>query len=88
MVWEGADEWLQVVKRNVAVPVEYHDWTRLSETRRREELDQLLERDRAAGLDLGTAPLMLSVGVSTGSLIIGVGSGVVVGRVFRLMGPG
>jgi amino acid adenylation domain-containing protein len=58
VVWEGADEWLQVVKRNVAVPVEYHDWTRLSETRRREELDQLLERDRAAGLDLGTAPLM------------------------------
>ncbi|HEU0088339.1 MAG TPA: non-ribosomal peptide synthase/polyketide synthase [Pseudonocardiaceae bacterium] len=58
VVWEGVAEWLQVVQREVTVPVGYHDWTWLSDVQRQEELARLLARDRAEGLDLGTAPLM------------------------------
>ncbi|OLB76498.1 MAG: hypothetical protein AUI14_18580 [Actinobacteria bacterium 13_2_20CM_2_71_6] len=58
VVWEGFDEPLQVVRRTARVPVSYLDWTGLSEERRTDERRLLLARDRAAGLDLGTAPLM------------------------------
>ncbi|MGH3907542.1 MAG: non-ribosomal peptide synthase/polyketide synthase, partial [Pseudonocardiaceae bacterium] len=58
VVWEGMIEWLQVVQRDVPVPVGYHDWTQLSDAQCQEELLRLLARDRTEGLDLGTAPLM------------------------------
>jgi amino acid adenylation domain-containing protein/non-ribosomal peptide synthase protein (TIGR01720 family) len=58
VIWDGMTEWLQVVQRDVTVPVGYLDWTRLSDIQRHEELARLLARDRAEGLDLGTAPLM------------------------------
>ncbi|WP_433273364.1 non-ribosomal peptide synthase/polyketide synthase [Actinosynnema sp. CS-041913] len=47
IVWEGVDEPLQVVHRDVVVPVEYAPVT-----------DELVERDAEAGLDLTHAPLM------------------------------
>jgi amino acid adenylation domain-containing protein len=58
MVWEGVVEPLEVVYRDVILPVTSIDWTHLSETERRAELQQLLIEDRAKGFDLGSAPLM------------------------------
>ncbi|WP_268891514.1 non-ribosomal peptide synthase/polyketide synthase [Lentzea tibetensis] len=53
-VWEGVPEPLQVVCRDVRLPVAHLDWRATGE----DELPALLERDRTAGIDLGTAPLM------------------------------
>ncbi|MEV6827024.1 non-ribosomal peptide synthase/polyketide synthase [Amycolatopsis sp. NPDC051102] len=53
VVWDGVDEPVQVVHRQVALPVEYRDWTTAPE-----DLETVLAADRAAGLDLGTVPLM------------------------------
>jgi amino acid adenylation domain-containing protein/non-ribosomal peptide synthase protein (TIGR01720 family) len=58
VVWEGVSEPLQVVRREVTLPVTHLDWSDLSETERWEELERLLAADRAAGLDLGVAPLL------------------------------
>jgi amino acid adenylation domain-containing protein len=58
VVWEGVAEPLQIVHREVAVPVTHHDWTGLDEAQRRDALSELLDRDRAEGLDLSRPPLM------------------------------
>ncbi|MGH3903464.1 MAG: non-ribosomal peptide synthase/polyketide synthase, partial [Pseudonocardiaceae bacterium] len=58
VVWEGVAEPVQLVHREVTVPITYLDWTRLSDAVREEELERLLDRDRAEGLDLGVAPLL------------------------------
>ncbi|MFI9009949.1 non-ribosomal peptide synthase/polyketide synthase [Actinosynnema sp. NPDC053489] len=58
IAWEGLPEPLQLVRHRVTLPVAYLDWTGLDDAGREEELRGYLERDRAAGLDLGTAPLM------------------------------
>jgi len=58
VVWDGVEVPLQIVQRQVSVPVTYLDWTPLSRTQRHEELTRFLARDRAQGLDLGTAPLL------------------------------
>ncbi|MFC0530993.1 condensation domain-containing protein, partial [Phytohabitans kaempferiae] len=57
MVWEGVPEPVQVVHRRVVVPVEYLDWTGLSEAGQEEAARAYLEADRARGMDLRTAPL-------------------------------
>jgi amino acid adenylation domain-containing protein/non-ribosomal peptide synthase protein (TIGR01720 family) len=57
VVWEGLDQPLQVVARQVTVPVTCLDWTQLPDSERRQELTRLA-RDRADGLDLTAAPLM------------------------------
>ncbi|MEA2533495.1 MAG: hypothetical protein QOJ93_1306, partial [Actinomycetota bacterium] len=57
VVWEGVAEPLQVVEREVTLPITYEDWTGLSEAERQEALRRLLDADRAEGLDLATAPL-------------------------------
>ncbi|MCA1697138.1 MAG: condensation domain-containing protein, partial [Actinobacteria bacterium] len=58
VVWDGVREPLQVVQRDIAVPISYHDWTHLSESRWRERLQPLLARDRAGAFDLGEPPLL------------------------------
>ncbi|OXM62114.1 non-ribosomal peptide synthase/polyketide synthase [Amycolatopsis vastitatis] len=53
VVWDGLDAPMQVVHRQVALPVDLRDWTTEPE-----DLDAVLAADRDAGLDLGTVPLM------------------------------
>ncbi|WP_312877595.1 non-ribosomal peptide synthetase [Lentzea indica] len=53
VVWDGVPEPLQVVCRTVHLPTAHLDW-RESDG----DMAALLDRDRAAGIDLGTAPLM------------------------------
>ncbi|GGR87730.1 hypothetical protein GCM10010252_28150 [Streptomyces aureoverticillatus] len=56
--WQETAEPLQVVQRRATVPVTHHDWTTWPAERRDQEMDRLLAADRAAGVDLGAAPLM------------------------------
>ncbi|ARX89450.1 peptide synthetase [Streptomyces alboflavus] len=56
--WQETAEPLQVVQPRATVPVTHHDWTAWSAERREQEMDRLLAADRAAGVDLGAAPLM------------------------------
>ncbi|MGH3806800.1 MAG: amino acid adenylation domain-containing protein, partial [Pseudonocardiaceae bacterium] len=58
VVCDGVDEPLQVVHRQVTVPVTYLDWRQFSQDARGKELTRLLENDRAQGFDLGAAPLL------------------------------
>ncbi len=53
VVWDGVDAPVQVVHRQVGLPVEYRDWSGGPE-----DLDAVLAADRAAGLDLGAVPLL------------------------------
>ncbi|WP_394620024.1 amino acid adenylation domain-containing protein [Lentzea sp. JNUCC 0626] len=55
VAWEGLPEPLLLVRHRVSLPITYLDWRDLDTE---EELRDLLARDRAAGVDLGTAPLM------------------------------
>ncbi|MEU3571408.1 amino acid adenylation domain-containing protein, partial [Kitasatospora sp. NPDC036755] len=55
--WQRVPEPLLVVHRRAAVPVTHLDWRALPEDERRDRLAELLDRDRAQGLDLGRAPL-------------------------------
>ncbi|HEY2194794.1 MAG TPA: non-ribosomal peptide synthase/polyketide synthase, partial [Actinomycetospora sp.] len=58
IAWEGVDEPVQVVHRTATVPVRHLDWTELPAAARPDELARLLDEDRAAGMDLSTAPLL------------------------------
>ncbi len=58
VVWEGVPVPLQVVHRNVRVPVTRLDWRECGEDERTERFARLRRDDLARGLDLGTAPLM------------------------------
>ncbi|SDM61226.1 non-ribosomal peptide synthetase [Allokutzneria albata] len=58
VVWEGVSEPVQIVHKSVRLPVAHLDWTGVSEEERQARLAELLERDRAEGFDLATAPLM------------------------------
>ncbi|MCP3804374.1 amino acid adenylation domain-containing protein [Allokutzneria sp. A3M-2-11 16] len=58
VVWEGVAEPVQVVHDSVRLPITHLDWTGASEDERQARLAELLEQDRAAGIDLGSAPLM------------------------------
>ncbi|MDQ4102221.1 MAG: amino acid adenylation domain-containing protein, partial [Actinomycetota bacterium] len=58
LVYRGVAEPVQVVHREVLLPINYLDWTSLSEQQRQERLRRWLQADRAAGLDLTAAPLL------------------------------
>ncbi|MDQ3403428.1 MAG: condensation domain-containing protein, partial [Actinomycetota bacterium] len=58
VVWEGLSEPMQVVRREVAIPVVHHDWRDVPATEREERLRRLLADDRATGIDPVAAPLM------------------------------
>lgn len=57
-IWEGVEKPLQVVRRQVRLPIERHDWRGVPEEEQRARFQSLLERDRAAGVDLLQPPLM------------------------------
>nr|WP_145488694.1 MULTISPECIES: non-ribosomal peptide synthase/polyketide synthase [Streptomyces] len=57
VVWQDVPEPLLVVRRHAPVPVTHLDWRDLTEQERRTRLDDVLDRDRAEGIDLGRAPL-------------------------------
>jgi surfactin family lipopeptide synthetase C len=57
-MWEGLDEPVQVVSRNVNMPLVQHDWRAFSETEQREHLADFIRTDRQRGLELSKAPLM------------------------------
>ncbi|MEA2563044.1 MAG: hypothetical protein QOH06_4548 [Acidobacteriota bacterium] len=57
-VWEKRDQPLQVVRRQVDVPWQEHDWRELPEPERTQRLAAFLREDHALGFDLGKAPLM------------------------------
>ncbi|HEX8934355.1 MAG TPA: amino acid adenylation domain-containing protein, partial [Pseudonocardiaceae bacterium] len=56
IVWEGIDEPVQIVYRQVASPIIYHDWCALSEQEQQQELERVVTAE-LAGLDLSVAPL-------------------------------
>jgi hypothetical protein len=51
VAWDGLEEPVQIVHRDVRVPVTHLDWTGYDERTRGEELRRLLDRDRADGLE-------------------------------------
>ncbi|MEU5579215.1 non-ribosomal peptide synthase/polyketide synthase [Streptomyces huasconensis] len=55
--WHGLPHPVQVVHRHSALPVRHLDWRALTPAERTEATERLLAEDRAAGMDLGTAPL-------------------------------
>jgi amino acid adenylation domain-containing protein/non-ribosomal peptide synthase protein (TIGR01720 family) len=69
-VWQREGEAVQVVKRQVALPFEEHDWRGVEPEEQRRRLEALLDADRARGFELTEAPLMrmalirMSAGVS------------------------
>ncbi|HEX2290374.1 MAG TPA: condensation domain-containing protein, partial [Pseudonocardiaceae bacterium] len=58
VVWDGVEQPLQVVHRQVTVPTTYYDWRELSQAEATEQQHQLVATDRATGMDLTTAPLL------------------------------
>src|SRR5512146_1032980 len=56
-LWDGLDEPLQVVRRQVELPWEYLDWRGISEAEQEARLAAFLAADRARGFDLTVAPL-------------------------------
>ncbi|MFN8596433.1 MAG: amino acid adenylation domain-containing protein [Anaerolineae bacterium] len=65
-VWEEVDQPLQVVYRQVPLPIEHHDWRGLTPADRAARLDEYLQTDRQRGFDLATAPLMRLALMRTG----------------------
>jgi amino acid adenylation domain-containing protein/non-ribosomal peptide synthase protein (TIGR01720 family) len=56
--WEGLDKPLQVVNRNVKLPLEYLDWSGLSAAGQEQRLEAFLKADRERGFELSQAPLL------------------------------
>ena len=56
--WEEIDEPVQVVSRQVKIPIDVQDWSSLTEDEQQSRLNDLLDADRRLGFDLTVAPLM------------------------------
>lgn len=57
-IWKEQDEPLQVVLRQVKVPLEQLDWCQLSSSEVKEKLEAFLHRERHFGINLSKAPLI------------------------------
>ncbi|MBN6715620.1 non-ribosomal peptide synthetase [Pseudomonas capsici] len=57
-VWKQQKRPMQVVHKQVELPITYEDWSHLSEGEQQGRLEQLLSEERAQGLDFTKAPLM------------------------------
>ncbi|NEQ70508.1 MAG: amino acid adenylation domain-containing protein, partial [Symploca sp. SIO2D2] len=57
-VWEGRQQPLQVVKKQVDLPWNYLDWQNISLREQQEKLEAFLKSDRNQGFQLNKAPLM------------------------------
>ena len=57
-LWEGVDEPLQIVRKQVELPWYKKNWQEFSSEERKTKLDALLEKDRQRGFQLSQAPLM------------------------------
>ncbi len=55
--WHGLPHPVQVVHRHAELPVRHLDWRAAHPAERTDAAERLLAEDRAAGMDLGTAPL-------------------------------
>ncbi|MGF1426683.1 amino acid adenylation domain-containing protein [Kitasatospora sp. LaBMicrA B282] len=56
--WQGVERPLQLIEREVTVPVTELDWSDLAAPDRAARLESWLEQDRAAGFTLSRAPLL------------------------------
>jgi amino acid adenylation domain-containing protein len=56
--WEQRDKPFQIVFRQVTLPWEYQDWRNIFPEQHSQQLQNFLQRDRQAGFDLKTPPLM------------------------------
>src|ERR1041385_769363 len=65
-IWEGMDEPLQVVQRQVKFPLDQYDWTSIPEGELRQRLEVFLKEDRRRGFNLSKAPLMRFILIRTG----------------------
>ncbi|KAB8321325.1 non-ribosomal peptide synthetase, partial [Tolypothrix campylonemoides VB511288] len=57
-IWERQDHPLQVVYRQVKLPLEIHSWLGLSLHEQQQQLEAFLESDRHRGFQLNKSPLM------------------------------
>ena len=57
-VWEDLEEPLQVVNKQVALPLEEHHWESLPAKQHLQKLQEFMRSDRESGFDLLKAPLM------------------------------
>lgn len=58
VVWEKQEKPLQVVCKQVELPLQNYDWRSLSATEQQERLEAFLQADRVQGFVLDKAPLM------------------------------
>ena len=56
--WEDLEEPVQVVNREVTLPIELEDWSELADSEQQSRLLDFLEADRRRGFELSRAPLL------------------------------